>query len=106
MKPTAKEQAARQAVISQLYELTKEYLPSQRLEVFGSERTGLALAISDLDFRLYQGQSERADQLPEKAPRYEVRKKMTRHLTKLHEGLQKSGHYILCALRHARYPLI
>ncbi|OCL11532.1 hypothetical protein AOQ84DRAFT_335749 [Glonium stellatum] len=107
MMPTPDEQAARERVIRELRTLSSEILPDYQCEVFGSERTGLALAISDVDLRLHFSPSQTdPDSLPEMAPRHRFRKQMTGKLAQLNNGLQKSGRFILCYLRNARYPLI
>lgn len=78
------------------------------LEVFGSERTGLSFAQSDIDLRLvlksrYQISTEA--QLP---PTHKQRLQMQAALRKLHARLL-SNHkdsYSLPVMRWARYPLV
>lgn len=73
----------------------------------GSESTGLALATSDLDIRLYlKGFGDRNDMKLEKAPRMKVRRDMVHRLAELLPKFQQSGDFYLCNLRHARYPLM
>ncbi|OCK84489.1 hypothetical protein K432DRAFT_345033 [Lepidopterella palustris CBS 459.81] len=105
MASTPKEKVARKAVIDQLTNLTRETLPDFKLELFGSERTNLSLATSDLDFRLFKPE-QGSESLPQKAPRYKERKQWTVQLQKLHADIRRSGPYMLCNFRHARYPLI
>ena len=86
----------------------REILPNYVLEVFGSERTGLALATSDIDFRLFQ-QSQRADLTHDKMPPTPPRRlNAVGSLENLLYRLRSNPHkaYLMQTLRHARYPLI
>src|SRR5579871_5644883 len=105
IRPTKAEMAARDAVIQQTQMIVQEALPEAKTEIFGSQRTGLVLATSDLDLRIFtEDQEETTD--TEKAPRYKYRKTTFQLLQKLHPVLFTNQDYILCHLRHARYPLI
>jgi non-canonical poly(A) RNA polymerase PAPD5/7 len=85
-------------------EHVRQILPDHTLEVFGSERTGLAFATSDIDLRLVVNSRLKDSALP---PSYEERHQGMKLLNKLYwNGLSKHKAYILPQLRHARYPLI
>lgn len=81
--------------------------PDHVIEVFGSERTGIALATSDIDLRLIR-QSKLVDPVKGKLPPTpEERSQGLRDLHKLYQSnLKQHKAYMLSALRHARYPLI
>jgi non-canonical poly(A) RNA polymerase PAPD5/7 len=84
----------------------REALPNHILEVFGSERTGIALATSDIDFRLLSHEDVALSSagLP---PPPQSRKHLLDQLYKLYrKRLQRNKNYVLPMLRHARYPLI
>jgi len=97
--------AARHAVMRQTQTIIQEALPDAKTESFGSQRTGLVLATSDLDLRIFkEDQDETTD--PEQAPRYKSRRQRLTLLQCLHHVLDANRDYILCHLRYARYPLI
>ncbi|KAF2495216.1 hypothetical protein BU16DRAFT_433172, partial [Lophium mytilinum] len=104
MMPTPNEHIARQAVIKELSDLVKQTFPKHTVSVFGSEWNGLALATSDIDLRL--SVPTLVGSKLEKAPRYVIRKTLLKDLTEFHLVMQKAGMYMLCSIRHARYPLI
>lgn len=86
----------------------KQFLPKYNIEVFGSERTGIAMPLSDIDFRLVlKSQPSEPAQVPKFPPDTKERKKGTRLLSKLYwRVFNKNGAYLLAAIRHARYPLV
>ncbi|KAF2853665.1 hypothetical protein T440DRAFT_443296 [Plenodomus tracheiphilus IPT5] len=103
-RPGRYEQIARDHVMEQVRRNVLAPLPQHTLELFGSERTGTALATSDIDFRLI-----RPNQIsdPTKAnlpPSPDQRVKGLRGLQTLYSKLR--GKYVLTFLRYARYPLI
>ncbi|KAF2027911.1 hypothetical protein EK21DRAFT_102237 [Setomelanomma holmii] len=106
-KPSYYESLARRHVIEQVRKHSRQTLPDHILEVFGSERTGLAMAMSDIDLRLLP-QSRIED--PEKVklpPTHEQRMEGMKNLHKLHfNNLARQKAYLLPWLRYARYPLI
>lgn len=104
IRPTEAEMAARDAVIRQTQTIIREASPEAKSEIFGSQRTGLILATSDLDLRFFKDLDETTDQ--KKAPRYKDRKEILKSLRALHSVFDANPDYILCHLRHARYPLI
>jgi non-canonical poly(A) RNA polymerase PAPD5/7 len=107
MKPTSAEQAARDLVTQQTREFINQILPDHSTEVFGSQRTGLLLATSDIDIRLFEEGTEWTEGSKlNQAPRYRVRKTLLNALTQLWNQLNTHPDYILVHLRHARYPLI
>jgi non-canonical poly(A) RNA polymerase PAPD5/7 len=107
MKPTEAEEAARDRIIKQIQALIKSILPSYSTEVFGSQRTGLSLATSDIDIRLFEeGAEPVVNTRPDKAPRGKVRRKLDKDLQKLRQHLLIHQDYALVHKRPARYPLL
>ncbi|KAF1945634.1 hypothetical protein EJ02DRAFT_34877 [Clathrospora elynae] len=106
-RPNRFENIARKHLIEQVRNHVRDRLPDYALEVFGSERTGIAFATSDIDFRLMR-QSQISDPAEAKLPPTpEERRKAIKDLQYLyHETLSKHKAYMLAALRYARYPLI
>lgn len=81
-------------------------LSDHRLEVFGSERTGLAIALSDIDLRLVTPRELEAPRgsLP---PGPLDKSKLVALLDKLNKRVfKKDLRYIDTEIRHARYPLL
>ena len=83
------------------------------VEVFGSTRNGLSLASSDVDLRVFKA----ADATDEPAswmsdgttavpPRWKTRKAHGQLLRHLQNVFMDHKDYILCTIRHARYPLL
>jgi len=108
IRPSPAESVARKHVIEQVRQHVRKYLPGYELEVFGSERTGLSFARSDIDLRLvpekrYQNSTE-AHLPPTPRERYQMRG----DLMKLHTRLlsKHRNSYLLPTLLWARYPLI
>jgi non-canonical poly(A) RNA polymerase PAPD5/7 len=107
MQPNASERAGRDAVIQCVRKHAERTLKYPCVEVFGSERTGLALATSDIDFRIFPQENELEESTDKmKAPPFKIRRIMTARLRNLLPALQSSGDFMLCSLRHARYPLL
>lgn len=107
MKPDAYETAARRKATQDVRQAVSEILPHNELETFGSEQTGLATAVSDLDFRLCPSTDDTAsDSSGKTPPRFAVRKKLITDLRHLHRALDKHPKFMLAFLRHSRYPLI
>jgi len=97
----------RRHLVEQVQGHVRRILPDHVLEVFGSERTGLAMATSDIDFRLVNKQTFEDPFLAKLPPSPEQRFQGMTSLHKLHwNNLAKHKAYILATLRHARYPLI
>ncbi|KAH8724499.1 hypothetical protein GQ44DRAFT_708785 [Phaeosphaeriaceae sp. PMI808] len=108
-KPDYHETIARRHLIDQVRNDVRKNLPDYLLEVFGSERTGLGLATSDIDFRLLK--PERNDLDPTLAklppPTHEQRVQGLQALRELYYGFfVKNCSYLLPQLRYARYPLV
>jgi non-canonical poly(A) RNA polymerase PAPD5/7 len=106
-KPTHTETFARRHLIERVRDLVQRVLPEHVLEVFGSERTGLAGATSDIDFRLVTRQKF-DDLATAKLPPTSMRRsRALRDLHQLHwRGFLNNVDYDLVELRYARYPLI
>ncbi|EMD66692.1 hypothetical protein COCSADRAFT_84996 [Bipolaris sorokiniana ND90Pr] len=105
--PKDYERIARQHVIQQVRNHVKQVSPKYDVQVFGSERNGVAFATSDIDFRLMQPSwvaDPAIDRLPpaknEQARRLKVLLNLFHRIFKTHKS------YFLSTLRHARYPLI
>ncbi|KAI4644500.1 hypothetical protein J4E93_006405 [Alternaria ventricosa] len=107
-KPDRYETAARRHLIEQVQRQVKQVLPQYNVEVFGSERTGIAMPLSDIDFRLVlKSQPLDPAKVPKLPPDTKERKKGTHLLHQLYWKLfSKNGAYLLAAVRHARYPLV
>lgn len=105
IRPTKAEMAARDAVIRQTQKIIQESSSDVKTEIFGSQRTGLVLATSDLDLRIFNEHQDGTTD-PEKAPRYRYRKEALKLLRGLCQVFLTNRDYVLCHLRHARYPLI
>ena len=106
-RPNRFESIARKHVVEQMRSHIRQALPNHVLEVFGSERTGIALATSDIDLRLIR-QSTLADPAIAKfPPTPQERAQALRDLQLLFwNTLRPHKAYLLPLLRHARYPLI
>ncbi|CAO2654164.1 Nn.00g108970.m01.CDS01 [Neocucurbitaria sp. VM-36] len=106
-KPSKFESIARRHVIEQVRKHVLAEFPKHVLEVFGSEKTGIALATSDIDFRFIRG-SELVNPVNAKLPPMPtLRSQALAELRKLYwSKLRSHKAYLLPALRHARYPLI
>lgn len=75
--------------------------------MFGSEKTGIALATSDIDLRLIRLPRSTDPARAKFPPIPETRFEILQDLHKLHwHGLRTHKAYILTTFRHARYPLI
>ncbi|KAH9861870.1 hypothetical protein J1614_011623, partial [Plenodomus biglobosus] len=105
--PNRFEKLARSDLIKQVRRHALAQLPAHALEVFGSERTGLALATSDIDLRVIRPNQVTDPALAQLPPSPEERLQGMAALLKMHSRLRKaSPHYMLTFIRHARYPLI
>lgn len=106
-KPDYSEALARRHVIEQVRNHVRTTLPDHVLEVFGSERTGLALPTSDIDLRLFMKGKVENPRLAKFPPIPRVRAEGVKSLHRLFVGnLSKHKAYLLRLLRQARYPLI
>ncbi|KAF1916113.1 hypothetical protein BDU57DRAFT_516011 [Ampelomyces quisqualis] len=107
-RPSSWETKARRHLTTQVRDHVRKILPKHELEVFGSERTGLALPTSDIDFRLVsptqrRDESARSNFPPSSNERHRGKTDLYRLLN------ARMGHdkaYLLVHLRHARYPLL
>lgn len=105
LKPTPDEQAGRAAVLEQTRAVWYRSSKEVQLEVFGSERSGLALATSDIDLRVYNPVvTEESD--AKQAPKYHRRQQFQASLTKAFPFYEDDGSFMLIFLRHSRYPLM
>jgi len=106
-KPTYAEALARRHVIEQVRDHVQQVLPDHVIEVFGSERTGLAGASSDIDLRLVPKHTLEEPQAAKILPTPGQRFQALKNLHKLeYRGFSRNSQYALVHLRHARYPLI
>lgn len=97
---------ARNYVAEKIQEDVREIIPDRTLEVFGSQRTGLALSTSDIDFRLLPNERPLENMPVGVPPRHTERKENVRALRKLRSELVRKDTIILPLFRHARYPLV
>jgi non-canonical poly(A) RNA polymerase PAPD5/7 len=105
--PDRYEIIARNHLIEQVRSHVRKWLPTYSVEVFGSERTGVAMPLSDIDFRLLS-KSDVLDPAQAKfPPSVQERRVGIKTLQKLYkQGLCKDKAYLLPSLRQARYPLV
>ena len=107
ISPSPDEDSAYKKLIADVQNQARTILPHYPLEVIGSQRTGLATSLSDLDFRLSLPEYEKP--VNERAPsttRPEARKESIRQLEKLILGLSASRNYENVVLRGGRIPII
>ncbi|EKG17872.1 PAP/25A-associated [Macrophomina phaseolina MS6] len=109
LRPTPDEQAGRDAVIAQTRDVWSSFssrgTKQLALDTFGSERSGLAIATSDIDLRVYSPEADKKRKA-EKAPRYAERRQFSNALTKAFPYYQSDTRFMLVFLRFARYPLV
>jgi non-canonical poly(A) RNA polymerase PAPD5/7 len=106
-KPNHLEAVVRRQVVEQVRADVCKTLPNYVLEVFGSEKTGLALATSDIDFRLMKKEQSEDSSLAKLPPTPPERAHAMKALHRLYyHDLSKNRAYMLAVLRYARYPLI
>ncbi|KAK5114505.1 hypothetical protein LTR62_002440 [Meristemomyces frigidus] len=102
-QPSPAELAARQAVVDSTIQFIKKKLSkkgkSVASEVFGSEKTGLALPTSDIDIRIFEHSKHKGS----------LRKNYSHLATPmrhLHEAMIKSDDYICTVFRFSNFPII
>jgi non-canonical poly(A) RNA polymerase PAPD5/7 len=101
------ETLARKHVVEQVQEHVRQTLPKHTLEVFGSERTGLAMATSDIDLRLMANEPLKNPALSTRhVPRNQRHAAIHKLRTLYWKNLHKHKAYLLPQLQYARYPLI
>jgi non-canonical poly(A) RNA polymerase PAPD5/7 len=106
-QPNYYEVLARNHLIEQVQEHVRQTLPTHDMEVFGSVRTGIALATSDIDIRLIAKGQPRNPALARKPPGQKDRFKALQRLRKLYwDNLSQHKAYLHPQLQYARYPLI
>lgn len=100
MQPTPAEKAARQAVIAETRALVQDTLTVKDTQtaVFGSETTGLALATSDIDIRVYDGGKPHANE--------QARYQFGKVVSWLERRMNESPDWICVVFRHSRFPII
>ncbi|KAF1973394.1 hypothetical protein BU23DRAFT_533568 [Bimuria novae-zelandiae CBS 107.79] len=109
-KPNRAEVFARKNVVEQVRADVRQRFPGHVLEVFGSERTGISFATSDIDLRMVR--REALDQsVSDKPPTHQERRDLYRDLYTLRYQVfgnhgKAAGKYLLANLLHARYPLL
>lgn len=104
-RPGRSEAAARKALIEQVRADVRTLFPNHTLEIFGSQRTGLALALSDIDLRMMR-HGDKDEALP---PTAEQRRDLLKDLHNLRRRVGRgklAQNYAEPELRHARYPLL
>lgn len=108
IRPSRAESIARKHVIEQVRKHVREVLPEYILEVFGSERTGVAFAVSDIDLRLVPSSVVSDPAQAKLPPSVEKRAKLRSDLMRLHKRFRNMyrDDYMLPTVRWARYPLL
>ncbi|KAF9696349.1 hypothetical protein EKO04_005643 [Ascochyta lentis] len=108
VRPNRAESIARKHIIEQVRLHVQSILPEYVLEVFGSERTGVAFAGSDIDLRLVPKDVMSNAAQAKLPPTPEDRTRRRKDLGRLYRGLiyKHKYDYLLPTLRWARYPLI
>ncbi|CAI6334940.1 unnamed protein product [Periconia digitata] len=104
-RPDTREAVARKNLIAQVRTHAQSSLPNHRLEVFGSERTGLALPLSDIDLRLVtleELEAPRGSFPPDPLDKLEL----VKLLEKLKQRVSNNPAYFKTEIRYARYPLL
>lgn len=104
MRLTQPEIAARQSVREALTKLIKWNAGgAMKVDLFGSEVTGLSSATSDLDFRLYPRTEPNSPVMHKSQMENSFTLKI---MKKLAERMTASPDWITTVLRHARFPII
>lgn len=95
--PTAAEQRARTAVVQETLELIRSVLdPSEfGAELFGSEKNGIALPLSDIDIRVFDVKH------PNKR-----HSSMLPRLETIRRRMRKGGKFIISTVRNSGYPIL
>ncbi|KAF2652319.1 hypothetical protein K491DRAFT_695711 [Lophiostoma macrostomum CBS 122681] len=106
ISPSRTEAFLRKHVIEQVREHVREVLPNYLLEVFGSERTGLALATSDIDLRLFDATLPTETSKSQLPPDAAHRQTLLNILHDLRRALARREEYSLCQIKYSRIPLI
>lgn len=107
ISPSADEFAAYKNLIADVQHQARESLPDNPIKVIGSQRTGLATSLSDLDFRLSLPEFEKP--VGERGPsgtRLQAQKASLGKLRKLIQDLSASRDYEDVVLRQGRVPII
>ncbi|PSN64343.1 hypothetical protein BS50DRAFT_498541, partial [Corynespora cassiicola Philippines] len=105
-KPNKMEALARRQVASNVQRIVEKILgtKSYTTEIFGSARTGLEQATSDIDIRLMlRDRTGENRKLPKQNERRILKEALTRLFAR---GIVNQQKYTSAKLRHARYPLI
>jgi non-canonical poly(A) RNA polymerase PAPD5/7 len=106
-RPNHYEKIARKHLIEQVQRNALKTLPNHVLELFGSERTGLALPTSDIDLRLTTKEEMEKRTMSGLPPTSTERFALKRDLGKLYGQMRRLNTiYTSVEIRHARYPLI
>ncbi|USP75110.1 Terminal nucleotidyltransferase 4A [Curvularia clavata] len=106
-KPTEAEQRARQHLVHQVRSQVQGSLKGYDVEVFGSERNGIAFATSDIDFRLMHPSQTSNPTVARLPPTKWQREQWLYRLQYLfNRTIRRHEAYFLPVIRYARYPLI
>jgi non-canonical poly(A) RNA polymerase PAPD5/7 len=107
MQPTSEELVVRHHLINKLQRIVRDASPTCQLELFGSTRNGLGVAISDIDMRLLPAAGDMdSSSIPESIPLHSKRQEIIKKLRSIESKLKADGEFFLVFLRHARYPLV
>ncbi|KAF2877881.1 hypothetical protein BDV95DRAFT_453709, partial [Massariosphaeria phaeospora] len=109
LRPNKVEALARKQFVEQVIADVQKTLPTAAIEVFGSERTGLASATSDIDLRLWRPNNveDGSGQCTPLPPPPAQRKQLVKDLRQLHyRSFSRNPEYIAAEVLHSRYPLL
>lgn len=100
IQPSALESAAREEVVAQLRQYIKKVLGSDfQAELFGSQKTGLAVPSSDIDIRVCVNEKVASEAGSLTTDRY-------RMVALAKAMIHDNPDYMLVVFRHAKYPII
>lgn len=107
MTPTPVEQAARQAVVQEVEDDIRKDLPSWcSLELFGSQKTGLATTTSDIDWRLFVTDDVSCSEfIGPKVEPAASRRDLVSYLVKLSRRLGSTPTYKLALMRFKTFSM-
>ena len=106
MEPTESEETGREKVYHQLTRILGDKMSNLRAQKFGSQTTGLAVATSDIDVRLYHQDYDHKHPQPDDPAYEKVQKTLQMSLTRLAGYLRKHKDYTLVVLHPGRFPLV
>ena len=106
--PTVKEHLHRKSLYRAVRDVIHQKVdPQLQISCFGSSKTGVNTAVSDIDIRLSFASQEDKNSDSAQAPRHKTRKQLLSKLLTIKSALSRDPiRFDQIALLHARYPLI